>query len=65
MPGKLSDQEYEQKKYDQKMIQILKELEQIESAFFIPINAHPLKKVNEAASSEAGNDASDAQKGGS
>lgn len=47
------------------MIQILKELEQIESAFFIPINAHPLKKVNEAASSEAGNDASDAQKGGS
>jgi hypothetical protein len=25
----------------------LKELEQIESAFFIPINAHPLKKVNE------------------
>jgi hypothetical protein len=47
------------------MIQILKELEQIESAFFIPINAHPLKKVNEAASSEAGNDASDPQKGGS
>jgi len=28
-------------------MQILKELEQMEGAFFIPINAHPLKKVNE------------------
>lgn len=46
--AKLTDTEYEQRKYDQKMVQILKELEQMEGAFFIPINAHPLKKVNEA-----------------
>lgn len=29
------------------MLAILKELDQIEGAFFIPVNAHPLKKVNE------------------
>ena len=29
------------------MLQILKELDKLESDFFIPVNAHPLKKVND------------------
>jgi len=45
---RLSDAEYEARKYDQKMLEILKELDKIERDFFVPLNAHPLKKVNEA-----------------
>lgn len=29
------------------MLQILKELDHIEKSFFVPVNAHPLKKMNE------------------
>jgi hypothetical protein len=42
------ENDYEQRRYDQKMLSILKDLDQIEAAFFIPVNAHPLKQVNES-----------------
>ena len=44
----MTDQEIEQKKYDEKMQQLLEELNKMEKNFFVPLNAHPLKKMNDA-----------------
>ena len=37
----------EQRRQDIKMLAVLKELDEMERGFFVPVNAHPLKKVNE------------------
>jgi hypothetical protein len=39
-----------------KIQQILKDLEELEKKFFIPVNAHPLKKISASGGAMAGMD---------